>query len=59
MRPHTRVLPLLVVFVAVVAVVLMLPVDVNAARCRETPEHPACDAPPVFEPWIVHWAKGR
>lgn len=59
-RPHVRVIPLLVVFVLAVCAVGLIPVDRNERLCREAPlDRPipeVCAGPPDLVPWLVRFA---
>jgi hypothetical protein len=51
-RPHVRVIPLIMVFVLGVCAVTLIPVDLNERRCRETPDAEECKEPESV-PWFV------
>jgi hypothetical protein len=51
-RPHVRVIPLVIAFVVAMGAVTLIPVQANERLCMQEPENPECKDPPTV-PWIV------
>lgn len=55
MRPHLRVVPLVIAILASMVAAASIPVDANERRCREAPEAQGCDRP-AWQPWMLRLA---